>query len=81
MEPPPVRNLQAFTKNHKLGIWREIKGMTATLLDLTMDKVEDVDGVHEVVLVLPFFVFLSFLNPFSNPFSLYTTRNIHFYDE
>jgi len=72
MEPPPARNLQAFTKNHKLGIWRKIQEMRATLLELTMDKVEDVDGVHEVVLVLLFFffVFLSFFNPFPNPFSL-----------
>ena len=53
MEPPPAINLQAFTKNHKLGIWRKIEDMRATLLELTMNKVENVDGVHEVVLVLP----------------------------
>jgi hypothetical protein len=70
MEPPPARDLQAFTKNHKLGIWREIQEMRATLFGLTIDEVEDVDGVHEVVLVLLFFLFLSSFNPFSSPFSI-----------
>jgi len=57
-------------KNHKLGIWRKIQEMRATLLELTMDKIEGVDGVHEMVLVLPFLFFLPFFSPFSNPFSL-----------
>ena len=70
MEPPPVRNLQASTKNHKLGLWRKIQEVRATLLELTMNEVEDVDVVHEVVLVLPSSFFLSFFNPFCNPFSL-----------
>ena len=43
--------------------------MRTTLLELTMNKVEDGDGVHEVVLVLPSLPF-SFSNLPSNPFSL-----------
>jgi len=70
MEPPPVRNIQASTKNHKLGLWRKIQEVRATLLELTMNEVEDVDGVHEALLVLPFLFFLSFSNPLSTPFSL-----------
>jgi hypothetical protein len=70
MEPPPARDLQAFTKNQKLGIWREIQEMRANLFGLTIDEVEDADGVHEVLLVLLFFLFLSSINPFSSPFSI-----------
>jgi hypothetical protein len=44
--------------------------MGATLLELTMDKVEDVDDVHEFVLMLPSSSSSSSSNPLSNPFSL-----------
>ena len=70
MEPPPATNPSILHQNHKLGIWWKIQEMRATLLELTMNKVENVDGVHEVVLVLPSFLFLPFFNPLSNPFSL-----------
>ena len=47
--------------------------MRATSLELTMNKIEDVDGVHGVVLVLPSSSFLS--SPISPPiFSLSSSR-------
>ena len=44
--------------------------MRATSLELTKNKIEDGDGVHEVDLVLPSLPFFSFSNLPSNPFSL-----------
>jgi len=41
--------------------------MKDTSLELTIDEVEE---VHEMMLVLLFFFSYSFSNPFSNPFSL-----------
>ena len=43
--------------------------MRATSLELTKNKIEDVDGVHEVVMMLPSLLF-SVSNLPSNPFSL-----------
>ena len=50
--------------------WEKIQEITTSLLELTMKKVEDVDGVHGVVLVLPSFLFFSFSNLPPNPFPL-----------
>jgi len=70
MEPPPARNPSILHQNQNLSTWWRIQEMGATLLELTINKVEDVDGVHGVVLVLPSFLFFSFSNLPSNPFSL-----------
>ena len=40
-----------------------MQGMRVILLELTMNKVEDVDGVHEVVLVLLYFFLPPILSP------------------
>jgi len=39
--------------------------MRDTSLELTIDEVEDVEEVHEMMLVLLFFISYSFCNPFS----------------
>jgi hypothetical protein len=54
----------------QITLGRKIREIKASLLELTMNKVEDVDGVHGVVLMLPSFLFFSFSNLPSNPFSL-----------
>ena len=43
--------------------WEENPRNKTSLLELTMNKVEDVDGVHGVVLVLHSLLFFSFSNP------------------
>ena len=53
MEQRPARNPSILHLNQNLSIWWEIKERRATLLELTMNKIKDVDGVHGVVLVLP----------------------------
>ena len=53
----------------KITLRRKIQEIETSLLELTMNKVENVDGVHEVVLMLPSLLF-SFSNLPSNPFSL-----------
>jgi hypothetical protein len=53
MQPPPARNASILLQSHNLSIWWKIQEMRATLLELTMNKIEGVDGVHGVVLVLP----------------------------
>ena len=64
---------KAFTKNHNLVLGWKTQEMRATSLELTMNKIEGVDGVHEVVLVLPSSSFLS--SPISPPiFSLSSSR-------
>jgi hypothetical protein len=53
MEPPPARNPSILHQNQNLSTWWKIQEIRTTLLELTMNKIEDVDGVHGVVLVLP----------------------------
>jgi len=70
MESPSARNPSILHQKPQITLGRKIQEIETSLLELTMNKVEDVDGVHGVVLVLPSFLFFSFSNLPSNPFSL-----------
>jgi len=57
----------SFHQKPQVRSLEKIQEMRATLLELTMNEVED---VHEVMLGLLFIFFLPFSYPISHPFSL-----------
>ena len=52
-ESSSARNPSILHQKPQITLGRKIQEIETSLLEITMNKVEDVDGVHGVVLVLP----------------------------